>query len=406
MFDFQQDELEGIAPTSVQQQYLQKFGFVPPPLPSRYVHQQYVPSHHDPHAVAVHSQDDGFGASANVNGNGEVNKLVARRGKKRIKPTFVGSLTSSSYAVNPSSLPVYTQPGPSLPPMSGPGHPGSMLVGHGYEQAYDTGGNGIRLPAPPLQTVSVPSLSNTASASIASGHYAHPHQQPQQMHHGQWIPPSLPFSNSSHVGSAFYVPPPGQAVDMSRSASAEDVTLGGIPTIDAFGPDGKGAGKGKRKAGDMDVDVLRTKARTLGGDRVREIGPVREIASEDAPGPSELGLGASRSTNVRRVSGREHVLTVPSVKTYISVRVEGSEDILEGSNFEDGRECHASLLSLTRNTDTERAGPTEVVFVSGKQTQWLDYLPSPVIGLAATSVFCAVAMADGCLNVYSPTGRK
>lgn len=52
------------------------------------------------------------------------------------------------------------------------------------------------------------------------------------------------------------------------------------------------------------------------------------------------------------------------------------------------------------------SGPSEVIFVSGKQTQWLDYVPSPVIALAATSVFCAVALADGSLNAYSHTGRK
>lgn len=52
------------------------------------------------------------------------------------------------------------------------------------------------------------------------------------------------------------------------------------------------------------------------------------------------------------------------------------------------------------------AGATEVLLVSGKLTQWLDYLPSPAIALVATNVFCAVAMADGSLNVYSHTGRK
>lgn len=50
--------------------------------------------------------------------------------------------------------------------------------------------------------------------------------------------------------------------------------------------------------------------------------------------------------------------------------------------------------------------PHEVIFVSGKQTQWLDYLPSPVLALAASGSFCAVAMQDGLLNVYSPTGRR
>lgn len=47
-----------------------------------------------------------------------------------------------------------------------------------------------------------------------------------------------------------------------------------------------------------------------------------------------------------------------------------------------------------------------MVYVSGKQTQWLDYLPSPVVALAATSHFCVAAMQDGSVNVYSPTGRR
>jgi hypothetical protein len=33
--------------------------------------------------------------------------------------------------------------------------------------------------------------------------------------------------------------------------------------------------------------------------------------------------------------------------------------------------------------------------MTGRQTQWLDYLHSPVIALAAKNVFCAAAMADG-----------
>lgn len=47
-----------------------------------------------------------------------------------------------------------------------------------------------------------------------------------------------------------------------------------------------------------------------------------------------------------------------------------------------------------------------MLFVSGKQTQWLDYLPSPILAMTATSVFCAVAMQDGSVNVYSHTGRR
>jgi protein HIRA/HIR1 len=46
------------------------------------------------------------------------------------------------------------------------------------------------------------------------------------------------------------------------------------------------------------------------------------------------------------------------------------------------------------------------MLVSGKATQWLDYLPSPALLLVATSTYCAVAMQDGSVNIYSPTGRR
>ena len=51
-------------------------------------------------------------------------------------------------------------------------------------------------------------------------------------------------------------------------------------------------------------------------------------------------------------------------------------------------------------------GTTDLALVSGKQTQWLDYLSSPALTLKATNSFCAVGMQDGSVNVYSHTGRK
>lgn len=52
------------------------------------------------------------------------------------------------------------------------------------------------------------------------------------------------------------------------------------------------------------------------------------------------------------------------------------------------------------------AGQTEVTFADGKQTLWLDYLPSPVLALTASTTFCAAATQDGSVNVYSHTGRR
>lgn len=50
--------------------------------------------------------------------------------------------------------------------------------------------------------------------------------------------------------------------------------------------------------------------------------------------------------------------------------------------------------------------PSEVMFVSQKQTQFLDYPSAPTLSLAVTGAFCAAALEDGSLNVYSLTGRR
>jgi len=116
----------------------------------------------------------------------------------------------------------------------------------------------------------------------------------------------------------------------------DDGMMGGVPSIDAYGPDGSQQ-KGKRKLSDMEIDGLggmqaRTKARTLGGDRVRDGAgvQVKEIG----------GLGEERTTwvGVERIRPGVGVLSVPRVMSYLTVKVDGGEDILEASNFEDGRE--------------------------------------------------------------------
>ena len=53
-FAFDQDEMEGIAPLSAQEQYLTKFGFVAPPLPVGYSHTETPPPPNEP-AVAAPS---------------------------------------------------------------------------------------------------------------------------------------------------------------------------------------------------------------------------------------------------------------------------------------------------------------------------------------------------------------
>ena len=52
------------------------------------------------------------------------------------------------------------------------------------------------------------------------------------------------------------------------------------------------------------------------------------------------------------------------------------------------------------------AAPSEVTFLTGTQTQFLDYVSCGVLAVAVTGVFCAAALEDGSVNVYSQTGRR
>lgn len=140
-------------------------------------------------------------------------------------------------------------------------------------------------------------------------------------------------------------------------------------------------GRGKRKSNVMyAIDDRPSKARTLGGDRPRDTVAVRELV----PAASTVIVYDAAASTSQNLLAR---LPLAPLLTYLKTIVESSEDVLEARNSEDG-------------------SPHEVIYVSGKQTQWLDYLPSPVLALAATASFCAVAMQDGSLNVYSTTGRR
>ena len=183
-------------------------------------------------------------------------------------------------------------------------------------------------------------------------------------------------------------------------AYPEDVDMNTEVMIDSI--DTQGVNKGKRKSSAADLlDDRPSKARTLGGDRVRESVPIRELA---APPAAQLGSSAASDwSTTRNLAGR---LPWPSLLTYLKVSVEGLEDILEGRNSEDGGMSASLSCRLPHSYEIYPIAPSEVIYVSGKQTQWLDYLSSPALGLAATTTFSAVAMQDGSVNIYSPNGRR
>ncbi|KAI0280436.1 WD40 repeat-like protein [Russula aff. rugulosa BPL654] len=304
-FCFDADELEGIAPHSIQQQYLQKFGFTLPPLPEGWSHtnlqtpssgHRMTPppspnrSSHPPHGL------NGFGAPSANTGHEVVNTLIAKRNTKR---------RTQQQSSGPSNSAVYAN-----------------------SSSYHD------------------SVSRTHSRIMVPETSQHPTFHSSDRH-------------SDHI-------PPDMVTDV---------------LIDSLGATSSAGAKRKSSVLDMPEDRP-TKARTLGGDRVRDsnLNIIKEICSPinqrtvvtDASDPERERIG----------------LSAPPVLTYLSLKVtDAGDDILECKNAENGDQ-------------------TEVSYVSGKIVCWLDYLPSPGVILAATGTFCAVGMLDGTLNLYSPTGRR
>ncbi|KAJ3770549.1 histone transcription regulator 1 [Lentinula raphanica] len=115
--------------------------------------------------------------------------------------------------------------------------------------------------------------------------------------------------------------------------------------------------------------------KSLSGNRQREMVPVKEI---------------SISKTVSMVNSNGITLPVPAILTRLTAELEGGVQF-QAMNSEDGGSSSLSLfLDLSTN----------------KRMLELDYLPSSVIAVQSTSRFFAVAMLDGSIIVYSPSGRR
>ncbi|KAJ8519415.1 hypothetical protein ONZ45_g3630 [Pleurotus djamor] len=321
VFQFSPEELEGIAPHSVQEQYLEKFGFVLPPLPEGYSHQvpvrdpssmQITPPASPSAAHASAQPQSDFGHA--VNGHSEqINVLVAKRTNKnkRRPPLSQAAIPSASTSAIPTSS--------------------------------------TSLTAPPSRSFLAAERKNSS-------------EKPQSLSHA-------PSSKSSF----FPVPEERPFNNQDLWSRNHDMDIDVVP-IDALDTS---SSRGKRKAAlDLSDETRPSKMRTLGGDTPRVPVAVRE-----------LGGGAVTPSLVIHEGVAAPILSPPALLTLLNTKVEGTDDVFEARNYED-------------------SNPTDVALVSGKTTLWLDYLPSPALQVRATSYFCAVALQDGSIVVYSPTGRR
>jgi protein HIRA/HIR1 len=245
-FEFEEHELEGIVPHSVQGEYLKKFGFETRNAEIRLEQQRQREAFEKAQLLEQQQQQQQQQQSAPLtNGTtpyvpGQQQVTITKDGRRRIKPSLIGHLSSTG-----SSL---LAPTPSIPAIpAGP----------------------MKISAPASASANVSTVDAFASA------------------------PLLPFSQGADADGD---------LDMS------------VP-IDAWGPKGETTGT-----------KVNLKARTLGGDKKREpAGPVRELRSAAGDGNAII-VGA-------------RVLDVPSVKSSLSCKVEGSEkdaDSVEIRNSDNG----------------------------------------------------------------------
>lgn len=227
VFAFEQDELEGISPHSVQEQYLSKFGFTLPPLPEGF-------SHPTRSAASSQPQPQSQTFDTTTIGGEVVNVLVAKRNNKRKRVGLTTTTVPSAGAPSPFS---------------------------GKRASF--------LPDPDVR------MSGSKPAS--------------------------PLGNVS-----FFPTPDEQPFDTHSDWKTHDVLMG---PADSFSS--------------KQEDDPRPVYRTLGGDRQRELVPVKEIKD----GGSGWGSRASSSSGLD--------LPVPATLTRITADVEGGH-VFEGLNPEDG----------------------------------------------------------------------
>lgn len=104
MFSFDPEELEGLSPHSVQEQYLAKFAFVPPPLPEGFSHTR-IPGNLSPRSHSqIQSQTQQVNGFGSVNGGEHVHVLTPRKGKKRVGLSSVSAPLKSAGNYNGNNV--------------------------------------------------------------------------------------------------------------------------------------------------------------------------------------------------------------------------------------------------------------------------------------------------------------
>ncbi|KIO18276.1 hypothetical protein M407DRAFT_160673 [Tulasnella calospora MUT 4182] len=368
VFDFDPAELDGIVSLDEKELYLKRFGFQPPPDPFAMGVQRPQTSYQQPGnpyaAQGYPPAPPSAAAQAAAAAAMDPGPAFDKKGRKRIRPVFVGALNSA-----PAAFPVSAAPAPFggvVPPVPGAPQP---VPPYGQPQA-----------PPPTAQQGYPAYGQQAPAvgfgsrpPPADPRFGHPANEFERH-------PSSAYPSTSQQ-------PPYAGYGEHPYDGDGDRMMGGYTN---------GMGPPKRKLSEMEDDssalnggFRAPKARTLGGDRPRDpIGPIRELR------PAMQGFGFGGDVGLPAPSMKIK-LDVPPLLSYLSVKSEEREgDVFEAKNPEPSQD------------PAKRSEPFEVALLRNKETMFLDYPAAPVLSLVVTSTFCAAGLEGGSLSVYTPNGRR
>ncbi|KAG8941308.1 HIR complex subunit [Tulasnella sp. 424] len=365
------DELDGMVSLEEKELYLKRFGFQPPPDPfamgvqipqttyqqpgNPYAGQAFPPATAAPPSAAAQAA-----AAAAM----DPEPASDKKGRKRIRPVFVGALNSE-----PAAFPASAAPAPfggaAAQASTGP----QPIAPYGQLQA-----------PPPAAQQGYPPFGSRPP---------YPATQPPPPGHASYPDPRFGHQSAEYPSSTYphqQQAPFGGYGDHSYDADG-DRMMGGYAN---------GMGGPKRKLSEMEDDSTALnggprvpKARTLGGDRPREpMGPVRELR----PAMPGFGFGGDVGHPAPSLKIK---LDVPPLLSYLSVKsVEREGDVAEAKNPEPSKD------------PAKPTEPFEVAVLRNKETLFLDYPAAPVLSLVVTSAYCAAALEGGSVDVYSLNGRR
>jgi len=147
---------------------------------------------------------------------------------------------------------------------------------------------------------------------------------------------------------------------------------------------------GDAPVGESSRTAIKRKASLLGDSNPRAAKGRMMISTQTRNVDDVRGIRAPRVSIPGGSGGAARTLPVPCIQNILRAKSRNPD-----------------LQSYVEAQNAENAGgKNKVIYSANGQDQWIDYLPSAILGLAMSASFSAVACEDGSVYIYSPAGRQ